>query len=95
MSETLSVKPLDMDNRHGWTDDKGRFVLPLGHGYTIHFPKQGELTPLFMVRFNGNPIGGDAGMREAKNRAQKHHDDYIRSRVAVSPLPVKPERTLK
>ncbi|NTF16830.1 hypothetical protein G6L37_00125 [Agrobacterium rubi] len=74
---SVKVKPLDESKTKGWTDDKGRFCLPLSCGYYIAFPKHDEKSPLYMAWHHSEMVGGAGKREEAVGLAQEHHNRRI------------------
>jgi hypothetical protein len=69
----VAVKRLDESKTVGWTDDKGRYCLPLSVGYYIKFPIKDDPTQLFMAWHHNDPVGGSSDYKETKRIAQDHH----------------------
>lgn len=78
----VAVKALDESKTQGWSDDKGRFYLPLSDGYYIKFPKDDD--GLYGAWFYSDPIGVYSKRRDAIKAAQKHHETRILSALAHS-----------
>lgn len=79
----MAVRPLDESKTTGWTDDKGRFCLPLSSGYYIKFPIEHDPTQLFMAWYHNDPIGGSSDYKETKRLAQEHHQRRILASVEL------------
>lgn len=73
----VAIRPLDESKNVGWTDDKGRFCLPLSDGYYIKFPIEHDPTQLFMAWHHNDPVGGSSDYKETKRLAQEHHKRRI------------------
>lgn len=79
----VAVKPLDESKNVGWSDDKGRFCLPLSNGYYIKFPLKTDGSQLFMAWHHNDPIGGSSDYKETKRLAQEHNKRRILEAVEL------------
>jgi hypothetical protein len=79
----VAVKRLDESKTVGWTDDKGRFCLPLSAGYYIKFPIKHDPTQLFMAWYHNDVVGGSSDYQETKRLAQEHHKRRILESVEL------------
>ncbi len=77
------VKPLDESRTVGWTDDKGRFCLPLSSGYYVKFPLKDDPTQLFMAWYHNDPVGGSSDYKETKRLAQEHNKRRILAAIEL------------